>query len=161
METHKTGEIDSNKMLQDFKKGFYSIYLFIHSLFQQIFDEDLLHICPWARLWGYICKGMNRTPVLMEFIVYWEKKYPLSLNWIAAVVPSSCFLISIPILAYKWISFRSCPISFRIQSVRFQLIQLVSLGIIDCLDIWMHLGSKTPMSLLEVNYCLDWIFAVW
>lgn len=80
METHKTGEIDSNKMLQDFKKGFYSIYLFIHSLFQQIFDEDLLHICPWARLWGYICKEMNRTPVLMEFIVYWEKKYPLSLN---------------------------------------------------------------------------------
>ena len=61
-------------MLQDLKKGCYSIQLFILPLFQQIFDEDLLPICHCAEVWGYVGKGIDRIPVLMKFIVYWERK---------------------------------------------------------------------------------------
>lgn len=29
---------------------------------------------PGVGAWGYIGKGMDRIPVLMKFIVYWERK---------------------------------------------------------------------------------------
>lgn len=99
----------TQKMLQDSKKGYYILWLFIHSLFQWILDDNLLHIWYCARVWGCICQG-NSCPHGVYTLL--EKKAS-TVSGIALPMPSPCFQISITILAYAWISFRACPISFK------------------------------------------------
>lgn len=127
------------------RKGTISFgYLFIHS-----FSESLMIICYISgTVLGSGVASVKGIPVLMEFILYWKRKHPLS-----AELHYQCQALVFRFLLQFWHThgFPSGPVQFLSSfSSGTQLIQLASLGIMNCLNIWMHLDSKTPMSFQEI-----------